>query len=210
MKRKTNLALDCHTIELLINEAKAMGCLGECFIRELLKSLLESLQKKGADVAPLLRTINDYLGTVFHRELQALETGGKAVSASAAPEATNAVAACFEEGLLDRQKPFQLCFLLLAMRARRQWMGVEIPPFVTMVKEKYPQLEQFYGKTEKQIVWCIKKLLAKATHHFYERVHDQVSMQTFIDELYRLKKDGTRRRNGQKAQLLAEKLFLRF
>ena len=88
MKRKTNLALDCHTIELLINEAKAMGCLGECFIRELLKSLLESLQKKGADVVPLLRTINDYLRTFHIRELQALETDGKAVSASAAPEAT--------------------------------------------------------------------------------------------------------------------------
>ena len=81
MERKTNLALDCHTIELLINEAKAMGDVGEFCIRKFLKPVLEARQKEGADVAPLLRTINDYLRTFHIRELQALD-GNKLTEAT--------------------------------------------------------------------------------------------------------------------------------
>ena len=54
MKQTTNLALDCHTIEYLINCAKAMGDLGELFIRKLLKPQ----QKRSASVAAGVMTFS--------------------------------------------------------------------------------------------------------------------------------------------------------
>ena len=74
MKQTTKLALDSHTIEFFSTEPRRRPPV-ELFVINFFKTELEALQKEDADVAPQLRTINDYLGTVFHRELQALETG---------------------------------------------------------------------------------------------------------------------------------------
>lgn len=127
----------------------------------------------------------------------------------AAPPTQNPVAACFEEGVMNQEKPHLLFMMLLVLRAKRKWTGQEIPAFYDWVKENYPNLEDYYGKTRDQIVWNMQKLSERATHYFYDKVKDQASLLDFIDELYAKKKDGERRKECIDAQSLAQKLFER-
>lgn len=144
-----------------------------------------------------------------HIEQQHVHYGNQEAETPPPSPAQNPVAACFEEGVMNKKKPRLLFLMLVVLRAKREWTGQEISAFYDWVKEKYPNLEGYYNKTRDQIVWSMQKLSERATHYFYEKVEDQASMVEYIDELYSKKKDGERRIECKDAQSLAKKLFER-
>ena len=56
----------------------------------------------------------------------------------AAPPTQNPVAACFEEGVMNQEKPHLLFMMLLVLRAKRKWTGQEI-------KAQFPDAQLIAG-----------------------------------------------------------------
>ncbi len=118
------------------------------------------------------------------------------------------IATAFTSGLLSVSEPSHLYFLLLALWARRMLPSKEIPDFVRMVEKAYPSIVG-EGRTEQQILYAVQNMNKKAAKFFDTFIKDQSSMIDYIDLMYPKKKDGSRRKEGEKAVRLATDLFLK-
>lgn len=113
----------------------------------------------------------------------------------------------FNNRILNVEEPNLLYFLLLAMWARRLLESKEIPGFVRMVGEAYPDLFN-EERTQEKVIMSLQNMNNKTTQYFDVFVKDQSSMVEYIDLMYPKKKNGSRRKDGERAVNLANKLFL--
>ncbi|MBR0432122.1 MAG: hypothetical protein IJK15_00290 [Bacteroidaceae bacterium] len=123
------------------------------------------------------------------------------------PPLTTKIAACFATGLLSVNEPSRLYFLLLALWARRLLTSKEIPAFVRLVKEAYPNLVD-EERTEEKVIYAVQNMNKKADKYFDTFIKDQSSMIAYIDLMYPKKNDGTRRKDCEEAVTLASNLYL--
>lgn len=122
-------------------------------------------------------------------------------------EVNQKIVMIFTDKLLSADEPSHLYFLLLAMWARRLLQNKEIPAFVRMVGEAYPDLFN-EERTIEKVIMSLQNMNGKADQYFDEFVKDQSSMIDYIDMMYPKKSNGERRRDCERAVTLANNLFL--
>lgn len=114
----------------------------------------------------------------------------------------------FSEDILNVEEPSQLYFLLLAMWARRLLQNKEIPAFVRMVGAVYPSLFN-RERTQERVVMSLQNMNNKANKYFDVFVKDQATMIGYIEMMYPKTKNGSRRKECERAVNLATQLFLK-
>ena len=124
------------------------------------------------------------------------------------------ITSCFVRELLNKDNPHQLFLLLLVLFARRLYKNPSTTEFVDFMSLVYPDLYKYYSEKEtkdrQDIIDAINNLKKKAQNKFDIMVMDQASLLSYVDELYKPNKDGSRSKYGNEARLLAMKLFLKF
>ena len=131
----------------------------------------------------------------------------KGIDVSAPTGITEKIVTFFTDGTLRVEKPNLLYFLMLAMWARRLLQSKEITTFVRMIGDSYPALYS-EERTQEKVIMSLQNMNGKANQYFDEYVTDQLSMVEYIELMYPKKKNGSRRKDCERAVNLANKLFL--
>ena len=137
---------------------------------------------------------------------------GESSSISSEIDSSNDVSekiiAFFSDGILKVDEPSLLYFLMLAMWARRLLPNKEIPAFVRMVGDAYPSLFDA-EHTQDRIIMSLQNMNNKTCKYFPDIIKDQATMIEYIDLMYPKTKNGSRRKECERAINLATYLFLK-
>lgn len=117
------------------------------------------------------------------------------------------IVSLFEDNTLKADEPSRLYFLLLAMWARQLLDNKEIPAFVRKVGKAYPALFT-EERTQETIITSLQNMNRKSNKYFDVFVRNQATMVEYIDTMYPTRANGERRKEGEFAVSLANKLFL--
>ena len=76
-----------------------------------------------------------------------------------------------------------------------------------MIGDSYPALYS-EERTQEKVIMSLQNMNGKANQYFDEYVTDQLSMVEYIELMYPKKKNGSRRKDCERAVNLANKFFL--